>query len=228
MKHIYFDLDNTLWDFDTNSKQTLIEVSDEFKIESLSGVPRDYFITRYLFHNDRFWGLYRENKVSKSRLRSARFEFALRDVGLGDKRLAKLMGKAYLEQSPLKTGLNEGAISVLSKLQSAGLSMHILSNGFHEVQLLKLEKCNLRTYFNEVITSERANSKKPDPRIYEYAMRLTGSIPANSVMIGDHSDIDVIGALNCGWRAIHFNQKGEQHNYESISCLEELVPLLCK
>lgn len=228
MTHIFFDLDNTLWDFDSNSAQTLKEISDQFDIAKVSGVNQDYFIQRYQYHNERLWSLYRENRISKTRLRTARFEFALRDIGVENKSLAKSIGKAYLEQSPLKSKLNDGAIEVLSKMKNSRLRLHVLSNGFHEVQLLKLESCNLIDYFDEIITSERANSKKPDARIFEYAMRLTGSTPETSVMIGDHSDIDVIGALNSGWRAIHYNRHNEQHGYESVNHLQELIPLFCE
>lgn len=228
IKHIFFDLDHTLWDFHSNSLETLAELYVLFNLEERA--PKfgsDHFITRYVFHNERMWEMYRQDRMSKSRLRKARFEYALRDMRIEDKKLAKDIGNAYLDICPRKTKLNEGAIEVLEALKDR-FQMHILSNGFHETQIIKLEQSKLMPYFKEIITSEKAAAKKPNKRVYEYAQVQTGALPHESIMIGDNLAIDVVGAANFGWDAIHYNINDEKHEYKSVKSLLEIPDLLLK
>jgi len=163
--------------------------------------------------------------MSKSRLRKARFEAALHDVGLDDKKLAKQLGLAYLEVCPRKTKLNDDALEVVAALH-AHFTLHILSNGFHETQLIKLSGSGLAGYFEHVITSEKANSKKPNVRMFEYAERVTGASKDASLMIGDNVEIDIKGAHAFGWDVIHYNEEGVEHAFPSVRKLKELPGLL--
>jgi YjjG family noncanonical pyrimidine nucleotidase len=225
-RHIFFDLDHTLWDFEANSVETLHELFDDFELAQKTRTEHaEVFIERYVYHNERMWDLYRKNRMSKSRLRKARFEAALQDVGNADKRLAKELGFAYLERCPQKTKLHEGAMEVLENLANDHV-MHILSNGFHETQLVKLKAAKLEPFFRHIITSEKANAKKPDPRIYAFAEKLTGAQASESVMIGDNLEIDVKGALDFGWSAVHFNPHEPQSNGHCVSSLRQLPALL--
>ncbi|MEZ4721234.1 MAG: YjjG family noncanonical pyrimidine nucleotidase [Flavobacteriales bacterium] len=227
IRHIFFDLDNTLWDFDSNSRETLGEVYDQFQLHDKADADKTYFIERYLIHNDHYWDLYRQNRVTKARLRTARFEKAMEDVGIYNKKLSRHFGQAYIEQCPHKTKLNDDVLEVLEKL-SGNYRLHILSNGFHEVQLVKLKVSGLEPFFDQVVTSELARAKKPSPRIFEYAQKVSGASEGESLMIGDHLDADVVGALEFGWKAIHYNPKALRHQHQSISRLKDLLPLLSK
>jgi len=228
IKHIFFDLDHTLWDFHSNSLETLAEIYRIFELEKRApDFSSSHFIDRYVFHNERMWGLYRQDRMSKSLLRKARFEYALRDIRIEDKMLAKEMGNSYLEICPRKTRLNEGAIEVLELLKDK-YALHILSNGFHETQLIKLEQSGLTHYFQQIITSEKAAAKKPNKRMYDYAQVHTGALPGESLMVGDNLEIDVVGALNYGWDAIHYNPDGDKHEYRSVKALLEIPELLLK
>lgn len=221
VEHIFFDLDHTLWDFDTNSKQTLAELYESFSLEEKGIAQCDHFINQYLLHNDRFWALYRENRISKGRLRNSRFEATLRDFGINDKAFAKRIGAAYVELCPQKTVLHEGALDVLDRLKKSYI-LHIISNGFQEVQMIKLEVSGLLPFFNEIITSEKANAKKPSNRIFHFAERKTNSEPAQSLMIGDNYEIDVLGAIGAGWHAIHFSPNQESLHDHSIDSLTQI------
>lgn len=228
LKHIFFDLDHTLWDFHSNSLEALAELYIMFSLEERApNFSSKHFIDRYVFHNERMWAMYREDRMSKSRLRKARFEYALRDMRIEDKKLAKEIGNAYLDVCPRKTKLNEGAIEVLEALKGKYI-MHILSNGFHETQLIKLEQSGLMHYFQHIITSEKAAAKKPNKRMYEYAQVHTGALPDETLMIGDNLEIDVIGALDYGWDAIHYNPIGAEHEHKSVKTLLEILDLLLK
>lgn len=226
-RHIFFDLDHTLWDFHSNSVEALHELYVEFDLEQSNAPSGQYFIDRYVFHNERMWDMYRQNRMSKSRLRKARFEAALLDIGIDDKKLAKRIGEAYLDICPRKTKLNDHAMEVVQELHGQ-FTLHILSNGFHETQLVKLECSGLAPYFKEVITSEKASAKKPNPRIFRFAEQLTGAKKEESIMIGDNLDIDVHGALDFGWDAIHYNEFDEKHDLPSVTKLDELPALFVR
>lgn len=225
-QHIFFDLDHTLWDFESNSIEALNELYARYGLAERTNSPSaEAFIARYVHHNERMWGLYRENRMSKGRLRKARFEAVLSDFGLNDKRLAKEIGEAYLDVCPRKTKLNDGALEVLEDLKNDHV-LHILSNGFHETQLLKLEASGLAPYFTHVITSERASAKKPQKRMYEFAEKLTGAPKASTLMIGDNLDIDVAGALDFGWKAVHYNERADRSDDRVVHRLVDLIGLI--
>jgi len=227
VQHIFFDLDNTLWDFDANSRETLHELFAAFNLALHCDVSSDRFVERYLFHNDRFWDMYRQNRISKNRLRRVRFEVALEDIGIADKQLAREVSEAYLDRCPQKTKLIDGAVEVLHFLKDH-YTLHILSNGFHDVQLTKLSGSGILACFKEVVTSERASSKKPQKRIFEYAMNAISAQASECLMVGDSLDIDIRGALDNGWLAIHYNPAKLDHEHRSINELKELIGILGK
>ena len=225
VRHIFFDLDRTLWDFETNSRQTLRELYVEFDLEAQGRGNQEYFVERYIMHNDRLWDLYRQEKVTKGRLRKERFRRALEDVGVEDSRVVNHFSKRYMEVCPSKPQLVEGAMEVVEALKPH-YHLHILTNGFQEAQTRKLTASGLAPFFEHVITSERASSRKPKPRIYEVAMQITGAPKEESLMIGDHLEIDVRGAINAGWKAIHYNCDGIEHDLQAVTKLEDLRALL--
>jgi putative hydrolase of the HAD superfamily len=225
IEHIFFDLDHTLWDFDSNSRQTLNELYHEFDLSSFGIEKPEHFIERYILQNEKLWAMYRENRISKNRLRNARFEATLRDFKINDKQLSKDIGKAYVDQSPHKTKLNDGALSLLKTLNTK-YSLHIISNGFQEVQMIKLNASGLMPFFKKIITSEKASAKKPNPRIFDYANKATGAEANKSLMVGDNYDIDILGALNANWRAIHYSPEGASKHGEVIRRLPDLLGYL--
>lgn len=201
--HIFFDLDRTLWDFERNSAETLGELFDELKL-GYAGIPdAKTFIRLYIEKNDACWALYRQNKMSKDRLRVERFVMALAEFKIQDDVLAHEMAEKYVERSPLKTGLFPHTLETLAYLADK-YTLHIITNGFEEVQHIKLKQSGLEPYFKTVTTSERAGCKKPDARIFRHAMAVAGAYAFNSLMVGDDWDVDIAGALDVGMRAVHF------------------------
>lgn len=228
IKHVFFDLDRTLWDFEVNSGATLRELFSEFDLESKLGVGDDVFIAEYRKINELFWNDYRNGVITKSELRYARFEAAMKFFGYEDRKLSAEIGEQYIFRSPQKTALVNGSISVLDYLKDK-YELHIITNGFEEVQHIKMKSSGLEPYFDKVITSEAAGAKKPSKVIYDYAEKLTGAVAEESVMIGDDFEPDVIGALEAGWKAIFYNPKGltsEKEGYLEIERLVELKKLL--
>lgn len=226
IEHVFFDLDRTLWDFDTNSKETLRELIAEFALEARIGASEHDFLPVYEAINEKYWEEYRVGKISQTQLRTGRFADALIHFKHKDDSLAFAMGEAYVARSPRKTTLVDGAVELLNHLRNR-YQLHIITNGFEEVQHIKLSASGIDGYFNEIITSERAGVKKPDAGIFQFAERLTNAMAHHSVMIGDHFEADVQGAIRVGWRAIYFepagNQTGDHHHVVS---LREVIGIL--
>ena len=228
INHIFFDLDRTLWDFDKNSQDTLIQLVESFDLISRGIESPEKFINKYKIHNERLWDLYRVDKITKEELRTKRFRLVLEEYGINDNQLAEDFGMAYVRESPLKTRLFPFAIEALSYLYK-NYKLHIITNGFQEVQYIKLEKSNLKPYFKTILTSEEVGVKKPNPLIFEYALNNTGAKVEESIMIGDDLEVDIIGAKILGMEQVYFNPKKEKHQEQltfEIDCLSQLMEIL--
>lgn len=228
IQFVFFDLDRTLWDFEANSKATLEELFAEFGLSERLGVEASQFIQEYKRINELFWTDYRNGVIKKEELRYARFEAALKFFGHHEQEMAADIGELYISRSPRKTALVDGSIELLEYLKPK-YELHIITNGFEEVQHIKMESAGLAPYFGHVITSESAGAKKPNPVIYHHAAKLTGARAENSIMIGDHYEADVFGALEVGWKAVLYEpnkQKAQQTDFLHIHHLSELKTLL--
>jgi putative hydrolase of the HAD superfamily len=205
-KHIFFDLDMTLWDFETNAREAYQDIYEKFDLKGRGILSIDSFLKSYLAHNERLWDHYRKGTIKKEILRSLRFELTLKDFGIDDKQLSEEIGMEYITISPQKTNLFPNAIEILGYLYPK-YPMSIITNGFDEVQFTKLKNSNLTKYFGAVITSEEAGCKKPDAGIFEFALMRTGAKADESLMIGDDPEVDVKGAEDAGMDGIFFNPK---------------------
>jgi len=222
-KHLFFDLDRTLWDFDQNSEVALRHILEEEalipKVESF-----ERFHKVYIQQNAHLWKLYGKGKIKKEELRYERFRAALRKFKIQDEALVHRIGDAYVSISPRQKVLFPNAIQTLKELKSMGFTLHIITNGFQEVQLIKLENCGLHSFFDLIVCSEIIGKNKPDPAIFKYAMREAGANPSDSLMIGDDYHIDIAGALQVGMNAIHFDPI-EKYKYRYEWVVSDLAQL---
>lgn len=228
IEHIFFDLDHTLWDFDRNSSEAIQELLHRHELVGKRGITVQLFLSIYRPINDRLWVQYREGNISKSELRARRFRDAFHRFGIHQEGLAAQFDKDYIALSPTKTHLFPGAHEVLQTL-SENYRLHIITNGFKEVQDIKIKGSGLVKYFDEVITSEQAGANKPKPAIFDYAMQRTGARIENSVMIGDNMEADIKGALSVNMKAVYFNPNGvfsSEGDYISINDLRQLLHFL--
>lgn len=226
-KHIFFDLDRTLWHFEANSHKVLSNIYDVFNLEN--GIENtDVFIEKYKEINENLWALYREDKLSKQELRGKRFTDTLKHFSISDSNLGNEMGDYYVYHSPRQTELFPNTIKVLDYLIEK-YHLHIITNGFEEVQHIKLSESKIADYFKEVILSERVGVKKPHPFIFKKAMKLANANATNSIMIGDDWYADIYGASRVGMDSIYFNPDKIKHNNKvdkEINCLSELHSIL--
>ena len=162
--------------------------------------------------NGGLWEQYRKNEIQQHELRERRFPETFIHFGIQEKKWMSEFGEAYLDDCPRRTHLMPGALHTLNVL-SQKFGLHIITNGFTETQFIKLEHSGLGPLFQNVITSEIAGAKKPDPLIFEYALNQAGATPDNSLYIGDEFEVDVIGGLGFGIPVIFFNPDRKSSNF---------------
>lgn len=204
-KHLFFDLDHTLWDFDANARETLLQLHVNLQLAEKGIGDFDRFYTTYLAHNERLWAKYRAGDIKQEELRLKRMWLTLLDFKIADEDLARQLSELFLQLLPTRTILFPDTKEVLQYLADKGYALHLITNGFEEVQRNKLRSSGLAPFFKVVITSEGSNSLKPQREIFEYALKKTGARVEQSLMIGDAPDIDVAGALAVGMDAVHVN-----------------------
>ena len=204
-KHLFFDLDHTLWDFDTNAKFAMQELFAHLQLEEKIAAPFDAFYENYLEHNRRLWDRYHKGYINTEDLKWKRMWRTLLDFKIGDEALAREMSAGFLEFLPVKKEVFPYTFEILDYLGAKGYRLHLITNGFEKVQHTKLKHSGLHKYFEQVITSERSNSMKPKPEIFEFALKLAGAEAAESIMLGDNLDADIAGAINFGLDNVFVN-----------------------
>lgn len=200
---IFFDLDHTLWDFDKNSELAFDMIFKEWH----PTVSINAFIEKYIPINQACWHLYQNDKITHHELRYNRLKhsFDAINYSVSDEQINQ-MANDYIDRLPLHNHLFDGAIEILEYLQSK-YSLHIITNGFAEVQAKKMSNAAITRYFKTITNSEMAGVKKPNPIIFEYAVSSAKANKETSLMIGDSLEADVLGAMNAGLQAIFFNEK---------------------
>lgn len=225
IKHIFFDLDHTIWDFDRNAKETLLELYEVYGLKALGLQSAEDFIIRYTENNHRLWQRYHLGEITKETLRFERFRNTFLELGLKPEHVPHQFEDDYVRLSPTKTNLFDGAAKVLGYLQQK-YTLHIISNGFKETTLIKMNVSGLNPYFTQVIISEDVGVNKPNKIIFEHALAKAGATKEESIMIGDSLEADIRGAQSFGMQAIFFNPlKIEQPSDVSMQIfkLEELL-----
>ncbi|MGN6213818.1 YjjG family noncanonical pyrimidine nucleotidase [Parafilimonas sp.] len=224
-KHLFFDLDHTLWDFETNAKETFQELHRLHMLHEKGIADFDAFFSRYSFHNTRLWDRYTKGYIKQEELRWKRIWLTLLDFKLADEALAKEISVQFLEGLPNRKKLFPYTTEILDYLTQKNYVLHLITNGFDNVQHSKLKHSNLTGYFKEVITSEKCGSLKPQKEIFEFALRATNADAGESIMIGDNIDADIKGAMAAGLDTIfvnHINADTDVRPTYTIHHLKEL------
>lgn len=205
-RHLFFDLDHTLWDFEANSRWVLAELHGGFHIGG-RGIALEEFIAAYEAVNASLWARHEAGNLPKETLRALRFNQALQRLGIKDAALASRMEEAYMDRCPRRPVLVPGAMPLLEDLQGR-YHLHIITNGFTEVQQLKMNASGIRRFFKVVLTSEMAGVAKPSLGIFRHALRSAGASAKESLMIGDNAKADVAGARGAGLDQVHYAPLG--------------------
>ena len=228
-KHLFFDLDHTLWDFDANCRATLEQLHLELDLVNRGVHDFHIFYKNYLGHNEKLWAKYRTGQIRQDELRIKRMWLTLLDFKIADEDLARQLSELFLQLLPTRTILFPDTIDVLEYLKQKGYILHIITNGFESTQHSKLSTSGLSDYFEKVITSECSNSLKPQKEIFDFAMHLAGTYAEESLMIGDALDVDILGAMNAGMDQVHVNYNNLPQDLQptyTVRALKELKGIL--
>lgn len=217
---VFFDLDHTLWDFDKNSALTFDKI---FKINQIE-IDLNDFLDHYKAINLQYWKLYRDEKIDKDVLRFGRLNDTFSALNHRiEKDIVKKLSIDYITYLTDNNYLYDDAVAILEYLHKS-YNLHILSNGFEEVQSKKLIKSNILHYFKTITNGEDVGVKKPHPQIFHYAIEKANTSISKSIMIGDGYEADILGALNIGMDVIFFDefQKPVESHIKKINNLIEL------
>ncbi len=221
---VFFDLDHTLWDFDLNSAKTFQKIFQAHTIK----IPLTQFLPIYQQINQKYWKLYREEKIDKATLRFNRLSdtFTALNCTVSTATITKLSND-YIKYLTTFNTLCNGANAILQYLFPK-YTLHIITNGFEQVQQKKLAQSNLKTYFKTITTSEMATVKKPHPTIFKVALTKANTTPKNSIMIGDNLEADIEGAIHVGMQAIFYNYYKQDLKTKTLQVkeLSEIVKYL--
>jgi len=207
-KHLFFDLDHTLWDYEKCSNETLKELYQEFELSN-RGFEINSFLQQFRIINEALWDQFHLGKIDKEVIRTDRFPAILKALNIEDNNLALLIQAEYLNNCPYKPYLIEGAFEILTTLAER-YTLHIITNGFDEIQAIKMNSGGIHHFFKEIITSGQVGFHKPDKRIFEYAFSKVKTTAEESLMIGDNPISDIEGAYNAGLEQIFFNPGNQQ------------------
>ncbi|MEO6489583.1 MAG: YjjG family noncanonical pyrimidine nucleotidase [Ferruginibacter sp.] len=204
-KHLFFDLDHTLWDFDTNAKESLGEIYKEFSLDEKVTPQFNDFYIKYLHHNEILWDRYQKGFISAEELKWKRMWRTLLDFKIGDEVLSKQLSGRFLELLPSKKQVFPHTMEILEYLTGKKYKVHLITNGFEKTQWSKIRNSGLDKYITHVITSEGSNSLKPKKEIFEFAIKKAGATLTECIMIGDNLEADIQGAINAGMDSIFVN-----------------------
>lgn len=221
---VFFDLDHTLWDFDRNSRLAFKRVFHKNKI----GVDLDTFISVYEPVNFEYWKLFREEKVTKKALRHGRLSDSFKKLEMEfTLDVIETLSVSYIDELPHDNHLFDGAEDILRYLQKK-YNLHIITNGFEEVQHIKIKNSGIAPFFSTITTSEEVGVKKPNPLVFKRAMEKANAIANTSVMIGDTFEADILGAEAVGMQTIFYNYRLDEvcDNYNVIANLTEIKKFL--
>lgn len=227
-KHLFFDLDHTIWDFDKNAEETLHELYHTYQLRDLGLHSPDHFIEVYTKNNHQLWADYHVGKITKQKLRETRFSKTFLDLGLSPELIPERFEDDYVTICPSKTNLFPKAHETLYYLKER-YSLHLISNGFKESTEQKVNNNGLNIYFENIVISEVVGFNKPDKAIFNHALTLANAGIAESIMIGDSIEADIRGAQDYGMKAIYFNPERKEKPedvQQEINCLSELMILL--
>lgn len=227
-KCIFFDLDHTLWDYETNSKETLQDLYVSYDLKAKGVYEFQAFADRFKDVNTRLWDMFDRGEATSDIIRKERFKQILEHFNAYDEKLSQDISHDYLHDCPKRCNLMPQAIETLNYLQEK-YALAVITNGFEEIQYTKLCSGKLENYFKHVVTSQKAGARKPAKEIFEYAMSLHSVAASESIMIGDNLLTDIAGAKNASIDTVFYNPDQISHTTEvkhEIRSLAELQNIL--
>jgi putative hydrolase of the HAD superfamily len=226
--HLFFDLDDTLWDYKANATETLLQMYEEQELARFEEFGKADFVSTFLKTNYKLWDDLDKGLITKRLIREERFDIVFEALGIYSPKLSRELNARFIELCPTKSNLTEGARDVLNKVKGK-FTCHIITNGFKEVQYVKINSAGIQGYFDQVIISDEVESRKPESKIFDIATSRSGAVVEESLMIGDNLKTDIKGARDYGIDQVYFNPNRKTHSdqitYE-ISNMSDLLKIV--
>jgi putative hydrolase of the HAD superfamily len=227
IRHLFFDLDHTLWDFEKNSKICIRQIYEQHKFIFPAEIGFEAFFQKFSTINSTLWNQLDLSLITHEYLRIFRFQKVLQALDIEiDEQFSLELNQMLLDILPYQQHLMDDAFDTLEVLASRDYKMHIISNGYQDIQIKKMKSGGIYHFFNQIITNDIAGARKPEKAIFDFALYKADADIGNSLMIGDNLIADIEGAKNAGLRTIYFNPEIEENNSENISELKYLLEIL--
>ncbi|MDR1950699.1 MAG: YjjG family noncanonical pyrimidine nucleotidase [Bacteroidales bacterium] len=221
-KHLFFDLDRTLSDFDGNNRNTMFELYKQFDLKNKIDVDFETFFSTYKTINKMLWDAYGRGQIKKELLHVNRFHLTFKELGIDNLLMATEFAEMYLQNVPMFSALMPHAKEVLEFLKP-NFKLYVITNGFKELQYQKLRNSGITHLFDDVFISEAIGFQKPHIAFFEHVLKKTGAKKEESLIIGDDMKSDIQGAKNIGIACVLYNPTNEidlEPDYRIDSLLE--------
>ncbi len=225
IQHIFFDLDNTLWDHRRNAYLTLKDIYRRENVSEKYSLNFEEFHKEYFTINERLWAQIRDGEIDKEHLRRHRFYDSFLFFSIDDFELAQVFEHNFLDEIVNYNDLVEGSFEILEYLSGKGYELHILSNGFEEVTYRKCELSGIQNYFTTITSADEIDVRKPHPEVFEYALKKAGANKEESVMVGDDWIADVEGGKSFGLAVVFFDVFNDNYEAEGVAVIKSLTDL---
>lgn len=219
-----FDLDHTLWDYDSNCIEALLELYDKNNLKKRGVASFENLRDVFMEMNTQMWDQYDLGIIQRDVIRYQRFHRILLELGIDDYQLSLSMSSDYVALSPTKKNLLPNAKNILEYLEKK-YKLLIITNGFEEIQSVKLKSSGISAYFDKVVTSELAGHKKPAKEIFEFALAGSNLNLNEVIMVGDNLNTDIKGATNAGIDSAYFNPNRKPHQHKMKYEISDLIEL---
>lgn len=221
---IMMDIDNTLLDFDAAERKALLETLQQFSLPCDEAA-----VSRYHEINSSLWGELNKGKIRRDKLVIERFDRFVKEIGAAAK--ATELNRAYTEHLATHADVIPGAEEALQELAEVA-TMIAVSNGTESVERGRLKLSGFEKYFDDIFVSEAVGVSKPNPKIFQMAMRKLGIEHSDKVLVvGDSLSADIQGGVNAGLDTCWVNMNGLENEsgltptYE-VKALSELYPIV--
>ena len=220
-KHIFFDLDHTLWDYDKNTNETICDLYAMYQLEKFNLFSPEEFIKAFFEVNNELWRKFNFGQIEQAAMRRSRFNLIFNKLGLHNGDVPLGIEDKFLQTCPTKPHLLPHALAALDYLHKK-YTLHIITNGFDDVQFTKLKSAGIDRHFREVITSDNSGYRKPDREIFEHAMKKAGASRSDAIFVGDNPDTDVAGAINAEMDFVYYNPARLPHGLKVLYEIDSL------
>ncbi len=225
IQHIFFDLDNTLWDHRKNAYLTIKDLFEKEEISLKFNIDFEEFHSAYHDINERLWEQIRDGEIDKDYLRKHRFYDTFNRFGVDNLKLSMYFEEHFLDKILNHNHLVEGAEYILEYLKNKNYKLHIISNGFQEVTERKCILSEIDHYFQTITSADSVGVRKPNPEIFEYSLSLANASKNESILIGDDWIADIKGAQNFGIDVIFFDVLKENKSSENLKTIQHLLQI---